>query len=375
MLSGFIQKIKLFDWGLIILIFLLVVFGLIIHYDLSFANQSIGFSSIFVKQLIFCLIGFALVFFVSQLDFRFLRSISYALYFLVLIALIAVLLVGKTFHGVKGWLSIGRLNFQLVELAKLVSIIALASFWQKTMRPLPLKRIILSLVFVLPPVVLVAFQPDFGSAVILFLTWLGIIILVDNNWKHILGIILVIIIIAVLMYFSVFQSYQRDRIITFLNPNYDPLGRGYQIAQSVSAIGSGGIFGRGLSLISRGSLNFLPASQTDFIFSAIAERAGFLGCLIVFILFFLIFSRLNKLVKKIYDNFALTLTVGILINFFIHFVFTVGMNLGLLPIVGVPLSFLSYGGSYLLISFISIGLIESINVHRLFVAKEKDLLS
>ncbi|MDD2647075.1 MAG: FtsW/RodA/SpoVE family cell cycle protein [Patescibacteria group bacterium] len=366
------QRFRLIDWGLIILIFLIVVFGLIVQYDLSFNNNTSGLSN-FTKQLIYCLIGFILIFILSQLDFRYLKSISYIFYGVILLALVAVLLFGKTFHGVKGWLSFGIFNFQLVELAKLASIIALATFWQKTIRPLPFKRIILSLVFVLPPIILVALQPDFGSALVLFLTWLGIIVLVDNNPKHLVAIFLTIVLVLILMYFFVFHQYQRDRISTLLNPGADPLGRGYQTAQSAMAIGSGGWWGRGLSLSAHGSLSYLPAGQTDFIFAAIAERAGFLGCLIVFGLFFLLFSRLNKLVQKIYDNFAALLTIGILINLVIHFVINVGMNLGLLPVIGVPLPLLSYGGSYLLVTFIFIGLIQSISVHRLFIAQEKDL--
>jgi rod shape determining protein RodA len=368
------QKNKTFDWGLLILIFLLVAFGLIVQYDLSFDLSFNFFTSDFGRQLIFSLIGFILVFIFSRFDFRLFRSISYVLYGISLLALVGVLIFGKTFHGVRGWLSFGFFNFQLVELAKLTSILALASFWQRTIRPLPFSRILLSLIFVAPPMILVILQPDVGSALILFLTWLGIILLVDNNWKYITTIFVAIVLVVILVYFFGLHAYQRDRISTYFNPSQDPLGRGYQIAQSKLAIGSGGIFGRGLALTSHGSFASLPAAQTDFIFAAIAQRAGLLGCLIIFTLFFLIFSRLIKLIQKIYDNFALILVVGIAINFFVHFVLNIGMNLGFVPIIGIPLPFLSYGGSYLLISFVFIGLIESVNVHRLFINQEKDIV-
>ena len=368
------QKNKIFDWGLLILVFLLVAFGLIIQYDLSFKLNFSFFASAFGRQLIFSLIGFVLIFVFSRFDFRLFRSISYVLYGLSLFALVVVLIFGKTFHGVRGWLSFGFFNFQLVELAKLTSIIALASFWQKTVRPLPFSRIILSLIFVIPPMILVILQPDVGSALVLFLTWLGIILLIDNNWKYVTIILVTMVLLVILVYCFGLHAYQRDRITTYLNPDLDPLGKGYQIAQSKLAIGSGGIFGRGLSLTTHSSFGSLPAAQTDFIFAAIAERAGLLGCLIIFTLFFLIFSRLIKLIQKIYDNFALILMVGILINFFIHFILNVGMNLGFVPIIGISLPFLSYGGSYLLISFIFIGLIESVNVHRLFINQEKDII-
>lgn len=365
------QRFKSLNWGLIALIFLIVVFSLIIHYSLSLGTAQKG-SSNFAKQTSFAIIGFFLVFFISQFDFRLLKSFAYLIYLITLGALIWVLIFGQTFHGVRGWLSFGLFNFQLVELTKLVSIITLATFWQKTIKPLSFFRIILSLIFVLPPILLIIFQPDLGSALILFFIWLGMILFIDKNPKHFIIIFLVISLTFFLVYFLL-RDYQRERLLTYFNPNRDPFGHGYQITQSIIAIGSGKFFGRGLFSGPQSQLKFLPASQTDFIFAVIAEETGLIGCLIIFILFLLFFFQLNKIAQKTYDNFGALLIIGILINFLVHFILNIGMNLGLLPIIGIPLPFLSYGGSSLIVSFISIALVESVVTHQISNLPEKEI--
>jgi rod shape determining protein RodA len=360
--SNFLKRFG-FDWGLLALVFLLLLFGLIVQYGLALNITKAG-SSFFIKQFIFTLIGLIIIFLLSQIDFRILKSIGYIIYFLTLVALVLVLIGGKTFHGVRGWLSFGLFNFQPVELAKLSSIIILAIFWQKTIRPLPFSKIVMSLIFILPLIFLTMAQPDFGSALILFFIWLGMIIIIDKNPKHLIIIFISLILATILIYSFILKDYQRERLLTLFNPNYDPLGRGYQIKQAIVAIGSGKIFGRGLSLGPQSQFRFLPASQTDFIFAVLAEQMGFFGCSIVLILFFLFFNRLIKIAQNTYDNFGALFIVGILINFLVHFIFNIGMNLGLLPIIGIPLPFLSYGGSSLIMSLGAIGLVESIVVHK-----------
>lgn len=366
-----LQRFKSLNWGLIALVFLIVTLGLMIHYGLSLGVTQKGLSN-FTKQILFALIGFFLIFIISQLDFRLLKSFAYLIYLITLIALVGVLFFGQTFQGVRGWLSFGLFNFQLVELAKLVSIIALAAFWQKTVRPLPFLKIILSLIFILPPIILIIFQPDLGSALILFFIWLGIVLFIDRNPKHFIIIFIIIFLTTFLIYFFL-KDYQRERLLTYFNPNYDPFGRGYQITQSIVAIGSGKFFGRGLFSGPQSQLRFLPANQTDFIFAVIAEEMGLMGCLIIFVLFFFFFLQLNTIAQKTYDNFGALLIIGVIINFFVHFIFNIGMNLGMLPIIGIPLPFLSYGGSSLIISFISIALVESVVAHRVSSSMEKEI--
>jgi rod shape determining protein RodA len=351
-----IFKFENFNKELFYPVLFLVLLGLTLNY--SFGNKML-----FLKQLSFTFIGFLIFFFLSKIDFRILKSIGYLIYFLSIIFLILVLIFGKTFRGVKGWLSLGIFSFQVVEFAKLALIIVLALFWQKTVRPLPFKKVILSFLFVLGPIILLAKQPDFGSALILFFIWLGMFLIVDRDLKHLLIVFLFIILSLILSYFFVLKPYQRERLLVYLNPNYDPLGRGYQIKQAITSIGSGGFWGQGLTF-GLEILKYLPASQTDFIFSALAFELGFLGCFLVFILYFFLFRSLIKIIKETYDNFGALLLVGISVNLLTHFVFNIGMNLGLLPIIGIPLPFLSYGGSSLIINFILLGLAESVSIYR-----------
>lgn len=372
MFSGIIRHLKLFDWGILALVVLLLIFGLVVQYGLSSAVNSSALSNA-TKQLIFALVGLLMIFIISQIDFRALKPVAYLLYIVTLVLLVVVLFIGQTFHGVKGWLSFGIFNFQLVELVKISSIIVLAIFWQKKVRPLLFSKIIISFLIIAPSIILVILQPDFGSALILFSLWLGPVMIVDKNIKHLLIIFITLILALILIFMFLFKNYQRERVMTYFNPNHDPLGRGYQIAQATAAIGSGKIFGYGLSFGTHGQLRFLPASQTDFIFAVIAEEMGLVGCSIIFIIFFLIFRQLNRIAQKTYDSFGALLVIGILINLFIQFFLNIGMNLGLLPIIGIPLPFLSYGGSSLIISLISVGLVESIVIHRITTPTAQEL--
>lgn len=356
-----------FDKILLTIIILLVCFGLIIQYGLSLNTPADGLSN-FNKQLIFSFVGFVLLIIFGTIDYRLLKSISYLIYILAILLLIFVLFFGQTYRGVKGWIALGPISFQLTELVKLVIIIALANFWKKPVRQLPWSKILISLIFVVPPIILIARQPDLGSAIILFFIWLGMLLVIDKNPKHFLIIVILGIILILVSYFFVLKDYQRERIITLFNPSRDPLGRGYQITQSIIAVGSGKIFGQGLTFGPQSQLRFLPASQTDFIFAVIAEETGLFGCLLIIILFFLLFRRLAYLSKTVYDSFAGLILTGIMINFFIHFILNIGMNIGILPIIGIPLPFVSYGGSSLLVSLISIGLVESIVTHKTFAS-------
>ena len=175
-------------------------------------------------------------------------------------------------------------------------------------------------------------------------------------------------VLAGIFYFFILKDYQRDRILTFFNPKRDPLGRGYQILQSIITVGSGRFLGRGIGLGTQSHLHFLPATKTDFIFSAISEETGFLGSFILIFVFFLLFYRLIKIIKGTYDTFGSLIVSGITIIILIQIILNIGMNLGLAPIIGIPLPFVSYGGSSLIINLISIGLVESIVSRRLSIS-------
>jgi len=363
----FFRHFRQIDWLLLILVFLLVVFGLIAQYSLSLGAG--GRMVDFVKQLIVTIFGFLLIVVLIAFDFRLLKPLALLLYFLTMIMLILVLLFGQSFRGVKGWLGWAGFQFQVVEIAKIAIIIVLARLWQTTSRSVYFWSAIKSLLLILPVIILVLLQPDLGSAIVLFLIWLGMLLLVDNQWRHYLVLLILIVLIIIFGYSAILKDYQKERILVYLDPGRDPFGQEYQINQAKIALGSGRLFGRGFGYGTQSQLRFLPARKTDFIFAVIGEEFGFVGSFLVLILFFLFFRRVIRFLVTIYDNFGRLVVSGILINIFIHLFFNISVNLGLLPVVGLPLPFISYGGSALIVNLFSIGLIESVIVHQALARK------
>jgi rod shape determining protein RodA len=357
-----LPKTKSFDFTLFILVFLLVVIGLVLQYSLSFAGTSVSFS----RHLIFVLIGFLFFGLVYLIDFRLIKATAFFIYLLSLILLILVLFFGKSLRGTSGWLDFGFFNFQPAELAKLAAIIILAKFWQKAPSPVKTKHVLYSFLLIAPLSFLIALQPDFGSAVTIVLIWLGVLFLVDSNKKHFLSLFLIFILIASLAWFFIFEDYQKDRILTFLQPSRDVLKSGYQVNQSVIAVGSGQFWGRGFALGTQSQLKFLPDPGTDFIFAVLAEEFGLLGSLFFLLIYFLFLARLVRIARQVYGNFSLVLVCGVMIYFSFQMLINVAMNLGVAPVVGLPLPLISYGGSSLLISLISLGLVESVLRHQPF---------
>lgn len=367
------RKIKLFDWTIFFLFIFILIFSLIIHYSLSLGKEK-NINNLFVKHLIFTLIGFFLFFLFSFINFRILNFLAYFLYFLTILFLILVLILGKEIHGVKGWFSLEVVYFQPVELAKIVLIIVLAKILsEKVKKGIDLKNLFLSFIVLFSFVFLIILQPDFGSAIILFFVWLLLMILNLKKIKYLFYISFILFLIFIFLWNFVFKEYQKARIITFFSPSSDPLGRGYQITQAKIAVGAGGFFGRGIGYGSQAQLKFLPASQTDFVFAAFAEEFGFLGAILLCFLFLLIFLRMIKISKEVYDDFGFFLILGIAFNFFVQIIINLSMNLGLLPIVGIPLPFISYGGSSLIMNCLSLGIIESIIIHQTLTKKEIEL--
>ncbi|MDD5172873.1 MAG: rod shape-determining protein RodA [Patescibacteria group bacterium] len=366
-------RLKRFDFTLFFLMIFLIIFGLVGQYSLSLGITETK-NNVFLKQTIFALVGlffFVVIFFI---DFRFTRSAAYLIYLFTFFLLVAVLIFGHNFRGVKGWFNFGFFNFQPAELAKLSTIIILAKFWQEARRPVRIKHLIFSFILICPFIFLIIRQPDLGSALMILIVWFGIFFLVDKNKKHLIGLLIVLVLVSSVAWFFFLEDYQKDRILTYLNPQNDPLGRGYQITQSIVAVGSGQFFGRGFGLGSQSQLKFLPDGETDFIFAVLAEEFGLIGCLIVLGLYTAIFFHLIRMARMVYDNFGLVLILGTNILLFSQMFINVGMNIGLVPVVGVPLPFISYGGSSLLISLISFALIESTIIYQPFT-KYEDMIT
>ncbi len=308
-------------------------------------------------------IGLVLMFLLAFLDWRALQSNSYlilALYFFSLLALAGLFLLAPVTRGVRGWYKLGFISLDPVSLAKLVLIILLAKYFSKRhVEMYGLKHIILSGIYLLFPVLLIFFQPDLGSALIIIGLWLSILVVSGIRLREFLILSLCGLIILLLGWFFFLEDYQKARIISFLSPEADPEGAGWSQRQSKIAIGSGGLFGKEGSQAKYG---FLPEPHTDFIFAAIAEQFGLAGAAGLFIVFFILIWRIIKAALKAPGNFPRLFATGlasvIILQVFIH----MGMNLGILPVIGISLPFVSYGGSELISLFASLGIVQSFRV-------------
>ncbi len=350
---------------------LILFFSMLVLAGLGFAalySIGLGFgadSFFFLKhQSIAFGIGFCALLIISSIHYHHLKTYSIAFYIITILILIAVLFLGSTIRGTKGWFSIAGFTLQPVELAKLGLIMILARYFSSFTRQVgQLKHIIVSGALAALPIAAVLAQPDLGSAAILFAIWLGMMLMSGVPRRYTIAMCIMIILIAALGWITVLKGYQRERIITFLYPTHDVQGKSYNIRQAQIAIGSGELFGRGLGFGSQSHLRFLPESQTDFIFSVIAEELGFIG--VSFLLFFwlLLLRRLMRLMRKVRDDFGAYCVLGVTLLLFSHMAINIGGNLGLIPLTGIVLPFLSYGGSALVVDLIAIGLVESIHIH------------
>jgi len=359
-MNKFPQFLKNFDWALFLAIFLLSSFGLMEIYSIALGQETADLLN-FKKQAVFILIGLVLFFFFSFLDYNFLRNSIKYLYAGTAGFLALVLFIGKTVRGTTGWFSIAGFGLQPAEFAKIILILTLAYFFSsRALKIRPLKQLLASATIAALFIGLTFLQPDFGSAIILFLIWLSAILFSGFGKKYFFAIGMICVLIFCGLWFFHFQDYQKGRIFTFLDPNSNSLESGYNINQALIAVGSGGLIGRGVGVGSQSQLKFLPEAQNDFIFAVIAEELGFLGILLVFFFYVIIFYRCLKATQKISNDFGIFFILGAMGLIFIEMFINISMNLGLLPVVGISLPFLSYGGSAIISSFILLGIVENI---------------
>jgi len=318
----------------------------------------------FLKQLIFSCIGFIGLFFVASLDYRYIQRHSTLLYFGTVVILLSVLMLGTTVRGTAGWISFGIFQVQPVEFSKITLIIFLASFISKKKSELgEWARVIASLILSAILIFLVLKQPDLGSSIVLMSIWGGMILASGLRWKH-LFVLSILGSMLIAGSWLLLADYQKDRINNFIHPELDPRGSGYNVLQSIVAVGSGGLFGKGIGHGSQSQLNFLPEKHTDFIYAVVSEELGLVGALFVLILYLALLYRIKRIGEMASDNFGYLLSVGILIMFFVQIVINIGMNIGLLPVTGIPAPLLSYGGSSLVTTLLSIGLLLNIYEKR-----------
>lgn len=354
---------KGFDWLMFGSVALLTGLGLLAIYSIGLGD---GDLLNFRKQVTFATVGILSVLVVGTVwHYRWISYLSSSIYFVMIALLVTVLFFGATIRGTTGWLFVGPLGFQPVELAKVVLLIIMAKFLAKYGRQTKDIRVVVqSAVTVTVMVLLVLLQPDLGGAVILAATWFAMIAVSGMRWVHVLTMGLVAIAMAGMAWMFVFQPYQKERVLTFLDPTSDPFGQGYNVTQSVIAIGAGEITGRGIASGSQSQLRFLPEAQTDFIFSVIAEELGFVGVLILLGLFGLLMSRFYVLARKCRDDFTQYLVVGTASLIGIEVFVNIGVAAGMLPVTGITLPFVSYGGSSLIMHFVLIAIMENVAVRR-----------
>lgn len=357
------NKLVKFDWTMLVSVFLLLGLGMLALYSISLNDPQTG-SLNFKKQLISCFLGIAIMFFLASYDYRVLSSYSTKLYFAMLILLILVIFFGSTIRGTTGWIGLGIFHIQPVEIVKLIMVLFLASFLSKKKNQLSIVvRTIASIVLVFIPIFLILKQPDFGSAAIITGVWATMLSVCGLDRKN-LFIMFIIFSISAGSGWMLIKDYQKERILNFINPERDPRGSGYNAIQSMVAVGSGQLFGKGLGHGSQSQLNFLPEKHTDFIFAVISEELGFFGALIIFILFGVLFYRMKETARYARDNLGYLIAVGVMVTIFIQVLVNIGMNIGIMPVAGVPLPFLSYGGSSLVIVLALIGIIQNVYVKR-----------
>ncbi|OHA59070.1 MAG: rod shape-determining protein RodA [Candidatus Vogelbacteria bacterium RIFOXYD1_FULL_44_32] len=314
----------------------------------------------FDRQLIWIIISFIVFFLASLVDWRFLRrsGVVAVIYGGGLLMLLVVALVGQVTRDVQSWLTLGGVSIQPAEFMKLIMIIILAKYFSRRHIEIAnIRHIILSGAYTFVPFALVALQPDFGSALIIFSIWLGMTMVSGISLKHLALVFLVGSLAFGALWGLVFADYQKERIKTFIHPLADIQGSGYNAFQSMVAVGSGQIWGKGVGYGTQSRLQFLPEHQTDFIFAAFAEEWGYIGVLLFFLLFGLIIWRIIINASLGATNFEMLFGLGLAIFLMAHFVIHVGMNIGILPITGLPVSFLSYGGSHMLTVFLGLGIL------------------
>ena len=364
------RLIQNFDWLTLSIVIVISIIGILTIFSatrLPSAGESVQ-ATFYIKQMVWLVISLlALVLFIS-FDYVWLGRIALPLYVTGLVLLLIVLIAGRTGMGAQRWISLGPLSFQPSEFFKLMFIVMLSSYYSFIRESLGISGLLrVFFLIVLVPFILLFKQPDLGTAIVVFLIFISISLAKGLHRKVIIMIVAVGIIslpfLGNIMWTGL-KDYQKNRIIAFIDPEVDPSGIGYHINQSKIAIGSGEFFGKGYLEGTQGPFRFLPEKHTDFIFAVFAEEWGFMGSVLLLSLYLLLILRGLDTANKAKDDFGRLLALGITFMFSIYFFVNVGMTLGIMPVVGIPLPFMSYGGTALLSNYISIAVLINIRTRR-----------
>ncbi|MGD8484702.1 MAG: rod shape-determining protein RodA [Thioalkalispiraceae bacterium] len=351
------------DLPLLLSLLLLSAIGLFVLYSAGDQNQDL-----IARQLVRLLIGFVFMFAIAQISPAVIQRWAPWVFGIGLLMLIAVLLLGEVGKGAQRWLSLGFFRFQPSEIMKIAVPIMIAWYLADAVLPPRRLQLLTALTILVIPTLLVAKQPDLGTALLIASSGIFVLLLAGLQWKLIFGSLLVLVASTPLAWNYLLHDYQRQRVLTFLNPENDPLGAGYHIIQSTIAIGSGGLYGKGWLNGTQSHLDFLPERSTDFIFAVFGEEFGFLGILLLLVIYGVIIVRGLIIANQAQDTFTRLLAGSLVLTFFVYIFVNIGMVSGILPVVGVPLPLISYGGTSMVTLLSGFGILMSIQTHRRLIA-------
>ncbi len=350
-----------YDLNAIWVMLCLIAIGVVNLYSATYASQGAE-AQFWKQQALWAGIGTVCCVVAYFVHYRVLERFAYSAYAANILLLLAVLIVGKSVNGAKRWLGFGPLSIQPSEFMKITIAWTLAKFFHDDQfrESYDLKSLLIPILLVIIPVLLVMAQPDLGTAMIIIAVSVSIILFVKVSPRLLLTVGLGLAIALPVAYKFVLKDYQRQRIITFINPQSDPRGAGYNSIQSMIAVGSGQILGKGYKKGTQSQLNFLPEHHTDFIFSVFSEEHGFVGFLVLLVLYLILLANALKIAYGSNDKFGMLFAFGMCALFFWHVFINMGMTTGIMPIVGVPLPFMSYGGSFMLACMLAVTILTNI---------------
>jgi rod shape determining protein RodA len=353
------------DWMLLLLVFGIGAWGLVTVYSATHGRLETHLDDLYLKQIYWFSAGLVLMLSVTLVDYQLLSRGAYLLLALGLLLLMAVFVVGRVASGARRWLVLGPLSFQPSEVVKVFLVLSLARYFTETRREggLRFRDLLAPLLMVMVPFALIAKQPDLGTALVLFFVTCALVFASGFPLKSLLSI-MGSGLIAMPIGWTFLKDYQKVRIITLLNPDFDPLGAGYHSWQSKIAIGSGGFWGKGWLAGTQSGLNFLPEKHTDFIFAVFAEEWGFVGTAALIMLYMLLVLRGLSIAYTSRDRLGSLIATGVVAMLSVYILFNIGMTVGLTPVVGLPLPLFSYGGSSMLATMVAVGLLLNIRMRR-----------
>lgn len=357
-----------FDWVMLVAFLVVTGISIINLYSAGYKSELTG-TPFYIKQMYFTLIGVACMIIIFSFDYRVLLNFGYPLYGMINLLLLLALIIGKTEKGSQRWIDLGLFNLQPSELAKLILVIVLASYYYRkdTGQGFSLQELIVPIFLCTVPFIMILIQPDLGTGLLLVFIFISMTLFVKLRWSTFLTLLGAAVAAGLVGWMHVLKPYQQQRIMTFLNPEGDPRNTGYHILQSKIAMGSGMEFGKGYLKGTQGHLDFLPERHTDFVFSVWAEEWGFVGSLFFLgCYFFLILWGVHTAVQS-KDKFGVILAFGICSLLFWQAFINLAMVMGLLPVVGIPLPLMSYGGSSLITTIIGIAILMNIRMRRFLI--------